>query len=534
MTAAVTADLYAPDGTTLLGALPNARGITFQHELSKAGSATFEIPLDDAAAVTDRCVVKFSWRGAVRFGCVIQSEKCTLAVDGRVWLRFDSQPGLLAMLGDAVIYPEYGLARVSAPDRRFGWMSADGPWLVPGDWTSPTEDSWASCPIKAGFPPVFGDVDPVASWIGAVNQSVNVAPSTVNYFRANLTVAADVNVAFYGCGDNFLDFYLDGEQVFQSDQSDPYGWRDSAYYLVALAAGPHQLAAKVTNAAFWGTARGDLVDVSSPLGLLISVVALTAGGNPSTVLLRSDNSWTVHATTPALGWARGDVLHTLIVEAQTRGVAGPSEITVDFDGLLDSRGDAWTDVGEYVLPVGTLGLDEVATQLSESYLDLDLDAATMTLHAWGRAGQDRTGAVELTVGGDLKAYETASDPNRRTRAVAQAGDGSWLEVVDSAAESAFGRIELGLTVGSGSVDRTVAAVLAQTLADSATPRISVTGESSTLTGAVPYVDYQLGDTITVPGHRGAGTMPARVLAITVDAAGETVRAWPELVSDPSA
>jgi hypothetical protein len=523
--------LYDKRGHTLLANLTNARKVAWQDELSKMGSGSFEVPLADAstALIADRCIVKFSLFGAIRMACRIVTESCVLAVDGITWLRFENQPGLLSLLGDAVVLPEYGLGRRSRSQRNFGFMSADGPWRVTSDWGAPLGNTWATDVPRHGYPPTLRAANPY--WIAASpGPAVAVPAGTVNYFRHIFNTASPTYVNILATADNFLTLYVDGDEIISPNPEHPFGWREAPGVSLVLSAGNHVFAAKVENAVGLGTGG------SSPIGFILAVQTLDTSGVSTGVVMRTNlTDWIAHDGTPEPGWFRAQVLKTLFDEAVARGVVGPSYLTLGFTATADSASAAWTDRGQFVFSVASQTLAEVATQLAETLLDVHVDPVAIKLNAWNRKGSDKSATVQLKLGADagtLKAYETTKSVARRTRVVTQLADGSWTTTTDDAGLAAVGLVETGASVGSASSVTTAYTAALAVLKEAAAPLMTASGEPSTLTGAKPYVDYQLGDTITVPGHRG-GTAKARVLAITVDGSSDTVRAWPELAEDRS-
>jgi outer membrane protein OmpA-like peptidoglycan-associated protein len=256
-----------------------------------------------------------------------------------------------------------------------------------------------------------------------------------------------------------------------------------------------------------------------------------------TVVRRSDSRWLVHAVKPTPGWFRASVLRRLFLEARDRGVAGFDGVDIDFDDLTDSSGRAWETRAEYSFPIATLSVLEIAQQLAEAQMDWALDANSMTLRAWVRRGEDRSvgdGAVMLWLGGSITNYETTREAARITDVIAHLSDGSWSETIDAQGTAVVGRVEVGVSLGSALSPVTAAQVSRTLLEDSASPAITVTGQTTALSGPQPYADYGVGDTISVPGHRGIGRMRARVISISVDASGDVLSAYPELVIDRSA
>jgi outer membrane protein OmpA-like peptidoglycan-associated protein len=256
-----------------------------------------------------------------------------------------------------------------------------------------------------------------------------------------------------------------------------------------------------------------------------------------TVVRRTDSRWLVNDGSPVPGWFRASVLRRLFLEARDRNVSGLASVDIDFDDVLDSAGRAWQTRAEYSFPIATLSVLEIAQQLAEAQLDWALDASTMTLRAWVRRGDDRSigdGAVMLWLGGNITSYETTREAARVTDVIAHLSDGSWSETIDAQGAQLVGRVEIGLSLGSALSPATAAQVALGVLEDSAVPAITITGQTSSLAGPQPYRHYGVGDTISVPGHRGIGRMRARVISISVDASNDVVTAYPELVIDRSA
>ena len=533
-TARPAAHLFDKTGVTWIADLVNARNIQWQAELSRPGTASFEVPLVDAGAIGDHSVVKFSYHGAIRFGCVIRSEAVAAAVDGTTWIKYDTQPGLLSLLNEAVVYPENGLSRRSPATRAFGYMSVDGPWRVTSEWVAPQAMVWG-IGHHHSKPAEFATLDPTANWIAYTNPNTTVSVNTINYFRASFTLAAAQDLQLMCAGDNFAEVYLDGECIVAADRLNIAGWRTATQVSTRLAAGTHLLAAKVENSPFTSSEFGG----ANPIGFILSVLPVDTNGDPipNTPILHTDTTnWLVSDGVPEPGWSRAWVLGKLVAEARTRGVRGPLLLDPDFTDALDSDGVAFTDRGEYAIDVATTGLADVVAQLCEADIDVDVDPATMTLQCFNRKGADRHATVALQLGKDggyLKAYDTTRSAARFTSVLTQLANGTWLATQDTAGLAATGLVEVGLNIGSTNSVVTAANIARSQLAESAQSLVSFVGEPSTLGGPVAYVDYGLGDSIAVPGHRGVGVIKARVLSITVDASAEPVRAWPEFVQDNS-
>jgi hypothetical protein len=522
----ITTELFDRDGVTSLGPVPDAV-VTWQDEISKQGTANVRLPVSQAADLADRTILKFTWSGAVRFGCRVTNESTQLATDNlsSLWLELSSQPGLLSLLADAVVLPEYGIGRAAGSERRFGFMSKQAGWYNAADWAPAVGYAFSADTLRTGYPPQLAASNP--SWIGAVSPATPQPVPTSWYFRKAFNVATAQNVSIVFTADNFLTLYLDGQEIASPDMDNNYSYRDVVTVPVRLDAGPHILAAQVTNANGGAT---------NAMGLIGTVFTLSSNGTPNGSLLETDTSWSVNNGAPAVpGWRRAQVLKALVTEAVARGVAGAAALSLGFTDTVDSAGAAWTDTpDEFSFPIYTANLADIAGQLAESGIDITVDAGTMTLHAWNRKGADVSAAVALNLGkddGSLTSYETASTSARFTAVGAQLADGRWTEVLDAPGVTEYGRIETGLAVGSS--EQSATNLARAQLVESAQPVLTITAETSSLVGPQPFDDYDLGDTIAVPGHRDTAPVKARVIAISVDGSAFPVRCWPELVRDDS-
>lgn len=532
----VTASIYDSTGLTKLAVIRVLRNATWQDQLSQPGSATFEVRLDDATTplITPRRIVKLSWiRSGVKiatFGCRIADEGIELAVDGQRWLRFENQPGLLSMLADMTVYPEYGFDANAADSRLFGFMSAVDAWYVDSDWIVPRNQAPGDIPHRR-VPAAFSSFDPNAEWISFAGPSVTQPTGAFNYFRATLTLTDATDVRVLWTADNYPDFYVDGKLIDSWGPPDTLRWKDAYRFEIHLGAGDHQFAVSVRNGR-------PVTGKNNPIAFICSVREITndAGDLGSVLLDTNIYDWRVHDDAPDPGWYPAQVLRKLVPEAVDRGDDGPSHLTFGFSDYHDTDGVAWTGPDEFVFDIGKVNGADVTAQLSERGMDVAVAPASLHLNAWQRCGSDKRGTVALGLGdagGSLLSYQVTSVSARFTSILTRLTNGTWIETQDTSGVGSIGVVEASLDLGSTSSSTTARRIARAQLDQSAATQVSFTVETSTLTGPIPYVDYGLGDTITIPGPRDSGTLAARVLAITVDASGDVIRAWPELVEDRS-
>jgi streptogramin lyase len=92
--------------------------------------------------------------------------------------------------------------------------------------------------------------------------------------------------------------------------------------------------------------------------------------------------------------------------------------------------------------------------------------------------------------------------------------GGWHEVTDSGAEASYGRREALLGLGALASLAEVERVAVEALVAYATPREEITASILPTTGDDAYLDWNVGDTVTVPDSAGAAVVE-RVVGITV-------------------
>ena len=274
----------------------------------------------------------------------------------------------------------------------------------------------------------------------------------------------------------------------------------------------------------------------------------TKGKAIRTVLRSNSTSWFAwHGATPP-SWSRAMVFRTLFVEAQERGnhSALAMHLRSTF-GQKSEEGYVWADTKKFStqIQVGTSMLD-LQQQFSESLkFDVYVDPDTLEIKAWqgGKNGSSGRGKnvsynVALVPGRNLINYTVSEADNSVNMLLARYASG-YVPVKADAESANYRSIQkLGLKEGyvefGGLHDPVSTRKLAQALLTALgdTTRFSGSGDivgHSTETyagsvvpvkGAVPFLDWNVGDTISAPNTNGA-LRPHRVLSIscTEDAEG---------------
>lgn len=262
----------------------------------------------------------------------------------------------------------------------------------------------------------------------------------------------------------------------------------------------------------------------------------TSTPSSSKIVFRSNVTDNWHVTSTSPGWYRAQVIKKLIEEAWDRGVYGfetiSSSVLMSFTDYRDSYSLPWANRGQFSFEIGSTTILDVLEELSADYLDWHWDAANWELDCYNRAGSDKTDRIRFFPGYSLSSFVTSSDSSENvTWLTTRLENGEWLSLPDYGETQPTKRIEKGLSIGSSDAQSTALQVMNSIIDDNEDPVISFEATTSTAIGYLPYIDYELGDTVLVPGHRGEGSVPARVLSITCDFSTEPPTWHPELVID---
>lgn len=256
------------------------------------------------------------------------------------------------------------------------------------------------------------------------------------------------------------------------------------------------------------------------------MTALKVGSNgkvdrASAPIRRTDQgNWEVCEEEPLFRPAM--IVRTLVEEAQARDVYRLGEVGFGFSTAAPSSG-SWSAYVDLFVKVGT-DLLSVLDEMVDLGIDFWMDPVTCQLNAAEPRGSART--VRLEVAKNLLAYSTSQEPKYKTQALVQNLDG-WQQV--SANADTLGRRETFIEAGRTRSRGTARIVTRQLLAELGRQRITAsTVEAIVVPGCVPYVDFDLGDTILIPAPEGSGFKSARVLSLTMVDDQGTARFMPEL------
>ena len=417
--------------------------------------------------------------------------------------------GALGVLNSGMVIPEYGWRPEATEERSFDYGSdpAIGGWLVASEWKTPVgrlvRSSWRWWYRKRHLPKGFPTK--TAYWLWWRNPDSTASVDETCYFRSSFTLSQTRRVKFWVCGDDTLEFQVDGETRITQG---PGGWKKASTLVLTLSAGTHYVAAKVTN-------KPGSTGNQNRSGFLCAIGRINGDGDVTKWVRRSNPaSWTVRRQRSAApGWSVGQIIHQLVSEQVARGCASHSGITYGFTTSTDSSGRAWIRREEVQIPVETLGLDWMQ-QMAELGVDVFMSPA-LKLSVWRTRGVDRSAKVRLGSGENAAPLDESGSPEPPIRNVAYARSRSgWVGVTHAASVAARGRREVGISLGSARSSAQTAASLNQMLPDLADPpqthEFKISGAAG---GPQPYTHFNVGDWISARPTGNTAWARCRVLSI---------------------
>lgn len=510
MTAPVEVKVYAPDGSTLIGggAVPRRDNVTWQDELNGTGPGTLDLHLDDAFLA--------SYPALLNPFNIVKVRPVTATDPVYAWQLEELNPvqvtpedkaGRKVTVTGRQVRSLLEAAQIlgSGEHRTFDFSAPTGPWYVTSDWTVPNgvrqdSDTTARANSPAGWP------DPAAQWLWASDPELT-APTGNNWFRSSFTLAADTDLKIWASFDNVGDLRVNGESLITTDWHELYQWRQLSTVTLTLPAGTHNIAARVYNQA---------QTAGNPGGFLCVVGTADAQGNLATVIRRTDLvNWLVHDTLgvgsgEVPGWHAAQILIVLLTEAQAAGELNPA-ITWDFDDDLDSNGDPWVDRQDVQIPVGE-DLLTTSNRWAGTVYDIHM-TPDLVLQAFLRRGSDISASVALTAGVDVMGLPPTARYGPIRNVIRFLWDGLWQEISDTASIAVYGRRPTTLSLGDAGTLEQAEQTATDALVDLAWPAVTLPLSTTSATGAQPFDDYNLGDTISAPALL-SGQADARVLAVT--------------------
>lgn len=520
----IVAEVY--DGlspSTLIAELENRRDPQWLAEYNDTGSGSLKLHPTDPIFVSEPSIIdhdniiRFVLDGVERFAFIIEKPKIPPAPPGeevdREWEV--SGRGVLAVLENAVVYPETAIEGSTVRQRPFDWTAQaydDSGWDAALQIQRQDVTSGGAVPPWYGFPTEWPD--PLAYWIWTQTEATpDWVPAGISYFRKEFTLSATQTYFIFASCDNGFRVWLDGEVVIEDWPGDGgYHWNETRKAEVRLNAGPHIIAVECSN---YVNPDGD----DTPAGLIISVIE-NLGGVQGAVLLRTDNTWLcLDYPADVPGMSVGVILRLLLEEAQDRG--GLPGVTWSFTDTDDSNGEPWASEPDVALEIGTSYLNVIRTFV-EQFIDVDMTPAlVLNVYNKGTLGSDLTGSVELLVGEHFEEQQTEGEPTTTNAIVARNALGELTEQVHDGSLATRVRKEAYLEMALAPNIPRAKQMCVEVLVDHSHPVVQIRARLTRNAG--PYTDFGLGDVILCPGQNG-DAQPTSILTIGVeeDGAGHAI------------
>jgi hypothetical protein len=498
----VVVNVYDGGGTLVLADLDAAHSVRFTDELGGDGAASLTVNAlaPDLVANPDLLedgIVKFALElvdgdpTVEVSGAVLVPTSGTVVADPGLAEVTSAAPGLRGLLNRAVVFPEVVRWDTNTEDARlFGWMSIDtAAWYDPADWSTPLS---------------YGNVDSTlwANGGGAALITADLTPAVgdVNLFRTEFTLATASRVRIYWLGDDSTQVFLNSKKLGEVGPGST-----TQVTNVVLPAGSHTLAAQVTN------------EFPSELKFAAMVFQVADDGS-LTLRRRTDTThWKVHKVIGGVypGWTAAAIFLKLLQEAKlhTTALAGLDALTADFTNALDSNGDPWPDIQDAkAFQIGT-PLGEATAQLEELGFHLRV-LPDMTVQAFIEQGTDVSATVELTAGVNLLGLTYQGSPVEATTLLYR-GATTWGLLSDTTGVATYGNRYKQVTLGTSQSYRQALNAAAGTLPDMAEPKYVYTARFRAVDGAVPWLDFGVGDTVSSLDRTGT-YVPMRMLSLSAE------------------
>jgi hypothetical protein len=277
------------------------------------------------------------------------------------------------------------------------------------------------------------------------------------------------------------------------------------------------------------TSKGKIdlrLKVDNTAGFILTGLEVNSDGKETdTVVVRTNTSWQVSSTEPY--WRPAMILKTLAEEAAARGVYRLNRLTYGYSITAPTSG-IWLTVADLTLKVGATLLTVLDDMVDLGH-DFWLNPSTMRLDAWEVRGSDLSGTVFLDTGQNLAKFSTTVERPLKTVALVRTKSG-WLRTADNTLRDANGWRETFLEFGNTASEDVAKINANRVLARTGKTQVVAQGvEVIVTTGAVPYVDFTVGDVVAIPDPSGEGVPgKARVLSIGLKEEGGGVSFQPEL------
>lgn len=393
------------DPLTMVATLQGRKDPKFLREIAGNGGGQIDINVHDGKIEADptlldyRNLLKFKVDGLYIGAMLITSKTSTTVSEGEASEQVYSVAGesLKSWFDDAIILPYGGLKATSPDTRAFNFATERGPWYDDTKWRTPyviaavgggqwqnRPDKW---PVNSGAMWLWGA--PFVPPASAVSESITL-------FRYEFTTAVTGTYELYFALDDYLDAWLDGQQIITTDHKAD-AFKTAVKVEVYLEAGPHIIGIKGQNITQGGATGDPGGTTGNPAGLLFSLYYLDSGVE-KLIASSGGSGWqSYYQPDPFPGWSSGEVLQMLMDEAESRGVKFPTWVNPTFTLTEDSDGVPWTNQLDWQFNIGD-SMSSVVSKLEELGCYIWIDADTLNLNMTMSRGVDRS-AYQYQSGG---------------------------------------------------------------------------------------------------------------------------------------
>lgn len=578
----IRVEVYERNGITKITELPNRMAPQAQEVLNGVGSGSFQVHADDPivrAYEPDlfkyRNIVKFFIGNKCIYAFRIRTRDSAWVTSAEYTgtIRTIGGPSAIEFFNDAQIIHDAQPPRIAAPETRtYDWTSHRRnykgelrPWYKNNEWNYPFCASSQSNPpgsfvknssgkilrpTKAKNRRKYGQPKnwpfPTARWMFMYgdkqrnkffgrNQAPR-GPQGHQYYRYTYYAKKPIAVRIACSADEYYAVWLNGEQIIESENYET-GYKTYTYSDQVLNKGWHIFSIYKTGR---GTPR--IGDGSDAMIFGVGDLSAVTDTNSDKVkftgkkvlFVSKATGWACHMGKNVPGWNRAMVLESFMEEMEERKFIGAHLMARDWNTTTDSYGKAWPrkDFDKEV-GIGTKGTEFLQLLTEANGFDVWLDPGTYKVRAATRRGRDKSASIRLEPRRNVLDWNTSSTEDVINSFLVHY-DGGWLEyeVKDSIAK--YGRTEGFITLGDLTTPTKVIKTMDKLTAGLSKPageagsidvKMKALGQPSgsliPVPGAVPFLDFEVGDTISALNEYG-NYDKYRVMALTVseDANGQ--------------
>jgi hypothetical protein len=389
--------------------------------------------------------------------------------------------------------------------------------------------------INTPFPAPLEWLVPEAHWIWGNEEEL---PGYC-YFRHEFTVSGNKRVSIAATGDDLWTVFFDGIPILGESQN-VYGWQTYKEVTFDITAGTYTIGAIV-----WNRVRPGPKGPNNPGGFVLAAYELAPDDTVRELFTTTDADFppgglvgrdaepnpirrlwqSLAYPSQEPGWFIGQMLADMVAEAKARSAI--PDIVLGFTDSADSDGQMWEGAngsGSFLpvfsAPIGSSILDALKRLDDQGWIEYHIEpgAPVVLAYNYGQAGN--VTSATFTQGVNITALTIGIAPTRYDRLLVKWSGGTF-SVGSGPLE---GYITLNVT------DEGEALRQAQTiLADLNNPEPPLLMSIEPQVGPKPYLDFGVGDWVTVTG---IGLARVRAINVQADEDGNPIvtlelnRKWP--------